>query len=575
MTPLRRTQALSVLLLLAAVAAFAFGLWSQWRVPDFQGPVTLGSSAEGELWVGVDERLWRLGADGTLRHDEPVAALGLPGAPATLTRHPQGGMLASVRHDPTLYRLDAGSARVVGRVFPQWPADLAVHGSRAINVAQHADGRVAIATGGGHAVALFGPDGRFLARTVPGSYRFTNGLWWQGDSLWTTDTNRTQLKRLDGRTLALQQTVPLDAGEEARFLGPAREHPTSPERVALIRFRNGMTVGRLTLVEGLPPLERALPDAGHLEPNDVDWVGDAIVVTDSHRQSLLQHRPGVDAGWQPFGDARVQRLLAEGRARRDAARNQGRLALAAAAVLMALAIVAAAAAQRRGTLVLANRRPLDLSALGTPRLPWRAWLPLAARVGGPWMLPWTVVVSVRFVVPWVREAVHRPWAPAAAVALLWVPLLALLWWAHRGHLRRAQDPRFEPVFNAYALRRLGSEAALREALAADERVQETFVWVRWRPHWVVLTTARLLVFTRGMRGWRLAEALTRADLTDVECARRGPRGRLHWALPGRRQPGWLAMRTPQQDWIGRVTAPTVAARVATALGGRVHGGALR
>lgn len=578
MKPLRRLQAGAVLLLLAAVGAFAFGQWSQARALDFQGPVTLGATADGELWVGVDERLWRLGADGALRHDEPVARLGLPGAPATLTRHPQGGMLASVRHDPTLYRLDAATARVTGRVQPQWPADLAPHGSRAINVALHPDGRIAIATGGGHAVALFDAEGRWLARSAPGSYRYTNGLWWHGDDLWTTDTNRTQLKRLDGRTLAVQQVVQLDVGEVARYLGPAREHPAAPERVALIRFRNGMTAGRPALVEGRPPAEQALPDAGPLEPNDIDWLGERIVVTDSAAHRLVQWRPG-DAAWQPFGDAATQQRLADSRAHRDAVQSRGRWALVAAGVLMALSMATALAAQFGASRAVAPAPPLDLSALGTPQLPWRARAPLLAQVGAPWLLVWGAIVAMRFAQPWVRDGVRElsrgPWAPAVALVLVSLPVFGLIWWAHRGHLRRAQDPRFEPVFNAYALRRVQTESLLRAALAPGETVLETFVWVRWRPHWTVLSGTRLLVFTRGWRGWRLAEALPRSTLVDAESARRGPRGRLHWALPGRRQPGWLAVRTPRRDWMGRVTAPTVAPRVALALGGRVHDGALR
>ena len=309
--------------MLLALAALAGALWSSDRAAQIQGPVTLVATAGGVLWVGADERLWRVGADGTLRHDDDLRALGVPGTPATLTRLPQGGVVASVRHDPTLYLLDAASARVVGRIRPQWPAELAEHGSRAIHVALHPDGRIAIATGGGHAVALFAADGRFIARTAPGFYRYTNGLWWAGDALWTSDTNRTQLKRLDGGTLALQETVQLEAGHGTRFLGPAREHARRPDRVAIVRYANGMTVGRVAVVEGQPPQERALDGAGVFEPHDVDWLGDDVVATDGRSHRVL--RIAADGGGLavPFGGAEVQRRIDAGLAERARAQRAG------------------------------------------------------------------------------------------------------------------------------------------------------------------------------------------------------------------------------------------------------------
>ena len=52
-------------------------------------------------------------------------------------------------------------------------------------------------------------EARFLARTGADTYQFTNGLWWVDDALWTTDTNRFELKRLFLLLVVLQ--VPLFA----------------------------------------------------------------------------------------------------------------------------------------------------------------------------------------------------------------------------------------------------------------------------------------------------------------------------------------------------------------------------
>jgi len=177
-------------------------------------------TACGEVWLGVERELWRVSRD-----TQAIEATGLPGTPASLVHAPDGSVVASVRGDATLYVLDAASARVARRLSPQWPDDLRQHGARAINFAFAADGRVAVATGGGHAVALFDPEGRFLARTPPGAYEFTNGLWWSAEGLWTTDTNRFALRLLDPATLAERRAVDLGPGTEGSYLGPARARP--------------------------------------------------------------------------------------------------------------------------------------------------------------------------------------------------------------------------------------------------------------------------------------------------------------------------------------------------------------
>ena len=74
--------------------------------------------------IGVDRQLWRASSGGKLVEVVETAALGLPGAPANLVRHPDGGIVVTVRDDPALYLLEATSVR------PQWPEDLAPHARR-------------------------------------------------------------------------------------------------------------------------------------------------------------------------------------------------------------------------------------------------------------------------------------------------------------------------------------------------------------------------------------------------------------------------------------------------------------
>ena len=197
----RTLKALAVACLAIAIGAVLGSVQATLRSGALQGPQALLVTPAAEVWLGVDHDLWRITAQGQLRDVTPVAAIGLPGAPANLVRVPGAGVVATVRGDPILYFLDTATARVTRTLLPQWPADLASHGKRAINLAFDAQGRLAVATGGGDAVALFDAEGRFLARTPPGTYQFTNGLWWNEAGLWTTDTNRYTLRLLDRETM--------------------------------------------------------------------------------------------------------------------------------------------------------------------------------------------------------------------------------------------------------------------------------------------------------------------------------------------------------------------------------------
>lgn len=568
MTNVRRRQLLAVLLLVGSVATLVWAMAQSNRAVGIQGPGALVVTPGAEVWVGVDDRLLRLGPDGSLLHDEPLAAVGLPAAPSNLLRHPQGFIVATVRDDPTLYLLDAARARVVRQLRPQWPADLERHGGRAINLGIHPDGRIAIATGGGHAVALFQPDGRFVARTAPELYRFTNGLWWLGDALWTTDTNRTQLKRLDGQTLALQQTVQLRTDEAARFLGPARPHPQATDRVALIRFHNGMTVGRLAVLGGDPPAEVALAAPHRFEPIDVDWLADTVVSSDGSSHQLLRLDPATGT-LAVIGDGRVRQRLDQGLRERERGLLHWKLGLAAAAGLMAVALLLAWRAQTLQRQADEQRAPLDLAYLGTPQLGALQLSRLQLRLLAPWLLFTLPVFGLQLfnVRGWL--GLTQPqwrWVLAVLVGVVLLVLLVL----QRRQSRLALDPAFEPVLNRLALDKLRKPGRWRQALRPDETVLETCICMAPTLHWLVLTDLRLLCFVATLRDEQLAWAHARHELTRVRYLPRAPRAWQRWVGAAAGGPGWLQLKLPkgatgQGRLEGRVTAPSVARRLVAEL----------
>lgn len=515
--PARIFKALTVFFLAAAIGAVAFSVHATLRGGAIQGPGALFVAPSGEVWLGVDQALWRIGADGRLRDRQPVSALGLPGAPANLVHGPKGQIVATVRGDPTLYLLDAASARVTARRSLQWPAELARHGGRAINLDFDAQGRVAVATGGGDAVALFDRDGRFVARTVPASYEFTNGLWWTAQGLWTTDTNRFTLRLLDAASLVERQSVVLGRAENGSFLGPARaRRDAAPDQpmAALIRFHNNMNDGQVTLI-GPDARARDLPITARLQPRDLDWLGDQLLVSDGRSFAILRWSAQGRA-LPAFGDASVREPLQALVQRRDTLQERHLQWIGAAVSALLAALLCAAltswARQREG-----SRAALDLSALGTPqvdhmtlrRLQWRAtgWLVL------PPALSILALVILRTQAETFGE--HARLIVIAVALGLLAFLLATLPLAFRHVGRIAAQPESEPLFNLVAMRLLKRHTAqLAGLLRPGEQVLETFT-ARPGMSWWVMTNQRLLNFGASLFEHRLLSTHELGDVVTV------------------------------------------------------------
>jgi hypothetical protein len=562
----RTLKAVAIVGLVLSIGAVAYGMRAMLAAGNILGPSGLVVTGGGEVWIGVDEQLWRASSDGQLVDVAEATAIGLPGAPANLVRHPDGSIVATVRDDPTLYVLDAASARVMRTLRPQWPEDLARHAGRAINLAFHADGRFAVATGGGHAVALFDSGGRFLARTAPGSYRFTNGLWWIGDDLWTTDTNRFDLKRLDGRSLEVRETLGLPSEGNDVFLAAARVHPQaasgSAPMAAMTRLRNGMIQGRVVAISP-DGSEREYPHPDLLDPRDIDWQDGRLLLTDGKSFSVLRWTAERQA-MPPFGDDAFQARLQQRAAERDRLEQQYRHGLV---VGVAAFVLAFALALRAQVLERRDRRrtsPLDLSQLGTPVVDMRRLSLQVLRVHGPMLAPpllGLLLVSgpvARMLSVGIGQTATLALLVAVAVAVsLCIPL------ALRRLRRLARLPEYEPVFNQVAMRKLRNGDALGLALQEGERVLETFTMQGRALRWAVLTDERLLIFAATLTDQRLeaAHPLQQVAAASAEPGTLRPsriaRG-LRWFSFG----GWIEIGLRDGGVLtGMVSAPTVAKRV--------------
>lgn len=414
----RRLKAGAVALLALAIAAIAFAFWASDRRVRIQGPSALAVLPDGRVWLSVDERLWQMDGQGARQREVAQAVHGVPGLIGNLVVHPNGQLVASRRDDATLYFLDAATGQARSRLVPAWPSDLQRHGGRAITYAFHPDGRIAISTGGGHAVALFDASGRFLARTAPGTYEFSNGLWWSGESLWTTDTNRFALVELDGRTLAEKSRVRLrGAVANRRYLGMAAGAPAGAAPGVLgsvVRFSNGMIRGHVVDVRR-DGSQRDFPVAAAMEPRDVKWRGSELLVVDGARYAVAR----FSADYKPladFGDAAVRaqlQAMPHSRARLQQLYRGG------LAVAVALFVAGFALALRAQALERKGAAPAASASLDAP-----------SAVRGQ---PAAVVASL--LVPGLGQWMQRRGAPALVFFLLWavlvlalvVPLVWTLW----------------------------------------------------------------------------------------------------------------------------------------------------
>lgn len=514
----KQWKALAVGLLMLALAAIALAFHASSNRSKIQGPSALLALPDQSVWLGVDQELWHLGAEGELltRVASPFGhgKLGV----AFLVPHPTGAMAAMVRGDSTIYLLNPATAQVQDRLQLKWPKDLLVHAQDSVYVAFHPDGRVAVATGGGHVVALFNGSGNFVQQTPPGTYQFTNGLWWQGDALWTTDTNRFALVNVDASSLKEARRVPLKQTWPHVFLGdamttppPMAAGPRDAPLATLMRLSNNMTNGAVVDVWA-DGRQMAYPTDAQLEPRSMQWRKNGLLVVDGSTFSVLR----FDAQRQKrtaFGSAAVQSELAEKLATRKALHNRYVLGLLMGAVCLIFGLLAAKQEQRTALQDAGLDATRDLSRLGTPVLSTVETIQSAFKHMGLWALGlWVLTMVVVVLVFAMRETIEL--AQTVLIVLVLFFCVAVVGLLLRLRMSRLH-PGLEGVANRPAIRFLQKNDAFWHGLEEGEHPQETLI-VReggsMAMTWVVLTNQRLLIYAATYFDQFLKAQYARSDV---------------------------------------------------------------
>ena len=506
---------------MAAIACVVGAILANNKSVDIQGPSALVVLPDMTVWVSVDDALWNLNAKGKRLALVGGSTLGVDGRIGNLVLHPNGQLVAQIRNDPTLYFLDPENALIKSRLTPQWPAELVAHGSSAINYAFDENGRVAIATGGGHAVAVFDATGVYLGRTKPSLYEFSNGLWWAANSLWTTDTNRQQLVELDGETFAEKMRVTLTQKLGAwQFLGMAvashgnaSEKTNAPALATLVRFGNGMTKGHVTDVFN-DGSQWDFPVNGTPQPRDIKWRGNELLMVDGASFAIKRYSANHEA-LADFGDTQVQAELSALLAIRDNYQNQYHLYFGAAVLIFLLGLSAAVTAQYMEKMLTMKSLGVGLSRLGTPVLSFYSRLVMIIKIFWPGMVMFTVLSLLILGMKWIPGSFTEVRLGMLLFAFV-ATILSFIFFVIS--MRRAvADPACEGLFNFRAVQFFQSDPTFWKLRNVGELPEEAFLLASGKVglHLLVLTNQRFLVFAANLRDRTLLKDYARQDIRSV------------------------------------------------------------
>lgn len=551
--PSMKTLALA-LLATALVVIGAVHISSQ-KVVAIQGPGALQPVSADRVWMGVNNDLWVLDHSGRKVAQKTVQELGLPHAIANIVPAPDGQVLLSARGQATWSMVRASDMAVLRTITPQWPEQDKEHSARAVHLAVAPSGDIAVATGGGHSVLLFDPEGRFKAKTAKGAYYFTNGLWHSPEGWWTTDTNKFTLRLMDSDTLAEKRSIVLESGNPGypwlAEMVPSKGAPKPGTHMAPLA-----TLSRVGTMMEPGHVVDVFPDASQINYNqaplarinDIAWLGEQLLVVDGGNYQVLRfsaHREALSN----FGDTQVQASLADMLEQRTFwSQWSSRYMFLLAAALLLLGI---AAYNRHKKLVisavLVKRSP---TSVGTPvvahRLALQQWgvavgLPLLVRLGVVLLLGYGLFFKA--LLYGLNLGLAGP--SVLALAILWVMTLAILCvalWQQRHYLRYSRKPSYEGTLNRKAMGWLQNHDDWDRVKGEGEEVRETVLlrgqWLGLRQQWLLVTNRRVLLFAANARERRLDKEWPRSAVVFAGLPEQDP---LAGKVPGRLEQ-WLLVQ---------------------------------
>jgi hypothetical protein len=557
----------AMLCLLLSMAAVFAALQASEESARLQGPSALQPLDDGTVWLVVDEQLLHLDATGRQLTAIEKGRLGLGHMPGSLAlRQRVGELYALPRGTDTVSVLSAQTGLPLRTIKLAWPKDMTRHMDHGLWLAVNDDGRMAVSSGGGHAVCLFTPDGALVARSRAGTFRFTNELFWVAGDLWTTDTNGQAMVRLSGADLSELERKRLPTLASHAYLALAQAHPSmnvgGGPMFTLGRMGPNMSQGSVTFSHA-DHREQVLPLPTSAEPRSLKWRREELLVVDGADWRIKRYTLKGEA-LEDFGDEAFRRDLASKLALRHEWSEQHKM-LTAAAVLSLVAALVLVARHRFLALKAARQASAEeLRFVGTPvdapssilakqilgTLPaWLCLLGLCVLAGS---------AGIHEALPELHPQ-QLSWIMASGAALALTGLAIMPGWLRVV----SRKPEFESMLNAQAMAWLRTTPQWAQEARPGEHVRETWTMRQgWTTRWLILTNRRLLVFSappghqEALRRWYRASILNAALLEPAQ---------LSWLQ--RLKPGGL-LRMEMGDGTtieGHVPSSVTARRVVTHL----------
>jgi hypothetical protein len=556
------------LLLALGLGAAGIALYAGSVAPGLFGPRLMTQDSQGRVWLVVNHTLFITDGAGRIHKRRDLSGMdgGMPvnGLARLPDKDGAARMLVAVIGQPAWWVMQDGE--IAERFVPQ---EVGGALDEAFHVMTRPDGAIALATGGDHRVLRFDPQGKRLAVSKEGLFRFANGGEYlsgdDGKGLWLVpDTNHHALRFLDAESLAETRAIPLSGGWAAM----ARASRNAGwYTVALMG--NAMDTGRVVDVDDTGNARLTYPLGAGAKPRGLTWLGDTLLVADADSFTFQAFaRDGSALG--PWGGDELKAFLDDAGAKARAWRLATFIAQIVGGALVFVALTLYYAGKHWLTLGTDPGEPLDLSRLGTPRLSMRARLRLTLGMLWPSLLLLPAILVSEYlerIATWLATSALGDYALVAARNGLPLKLLAALAVTVMGlgmvvlsialqlrvSLRALREPHYEGLLAARAVQWLERSRDVGNALLAGESVREVLFAGR---HLVwVLTNARLLEFDRGLSENTLVRALPRS-LT------RASLSRSRW-LPGRHT---LRIEGPgYYDHSAPVTSPVTAARMVALL----------
>jgi hypothetical protein len=511
-------QSIVVVLLGLVALCVVMAIRSSSNAAHSMGPQALGIVGD-RVWIADELGLFITDAHGEIQLQRTHADLGVKSISGIAMVDAQHALIAS-RDSTTIKLVSAIDCSLLRDIHLQLPADLDNMGSAMLWIAAHpidSSGHfeIAAATGGNHTVVRFNDDGRLLARTKAGLFRFTNGLWYADGGLWTTDTNRYYLRKLDTDTLAQTDEIALHADHAKRYLGAAAASngevmPNGMQPLAtLARLDNQMKTGRVVdLFRDGSELEFPLSDDA--EPMDIGWIGKELLVVDGATGNVKR----FDSLRQPlgeFGGAALRRHFHESHHERQISKRIYFLWLALAVACFLTALLLLMLARRVSPAERSAQPALPMAGILTiMRLAFTALWPHCLLIASISQAGTLMLKATKWMTPLLGKE-HSVWL---VLSLMTVTFVIFAVWAGRRGQRLANGPAYEPLLNHGALYWLHTSRHWRTVCRTDETPREVISCFAPKVGILLLTNQRLIFSRRGLStdtadaSWEYAEIVS-------------------------------------------------------------------